>query len=203
MLPRSVNFVTVAGLMSTHATLTHAGSRLPVAIECSIVATIRQKPTPRIISRICDWASSASVTTSGSGPSSRMLPARRYGTLCLTHSYMMPLLRIPWATAFLMPPSRRILLIARRWCSCPSSGGRFLGIDEDAAVHLLVLDFDPVAAEPDLCAIVGRAVEVFGKSAVHVGRHSDAIVRADRHGPVVVDGIEDFLEDRSARGPHF
>src|SRR5207249_12273963 len=45
-LPRSVSFVTVAGLMSTHATLTQAGSRLPVAIECSMVATIRQKPTP-------------------------------------------------------------------------------------------------------------------------------------------------------------
>ena len=45
-LPRSVSFVTVAGLMSTHATLTQAGSRLPVAIECNIVATISAKPTP-------------------------------------------------------------------------------------------------------------------------------------------------------------
>ena len=49
MLPRSVSLVTVAGLMSTQATLTQAGSRLPVAIECSIVAIIRQKPTPRIV----------------------------------------------------------------------------------------------------------------------------------------------------------
>ena len=49
MLPRSVSFVTVAGLMSTQATFTHAGSRLPTAIECSVVATIRQKPTPGIV----------------------------------------------------------------------------------------------------------------------------------------------------------
>jgi len=37
---------TVAGLISTQATRTQAGSRLPTAIECNIVATIKQKPTP-------------------------------------------------------------------------------------------------------------------------------------------------------------
>ena len=42
--------------MSTHTTLTQAGSRLPTAIECSVVAIIRQNVTPRIFSRICRWA---------------------------------------------------------------------------------------------------------------------------------------------------
>ena len=37
--------------------------------------------------------------TSGSGPSSRMLPASRKSTLCFTHSYMMPLLSTPASTA--------------------------------------------------------------------------------------------------------
>jgi hypothetical protein len=45
MLPRSMSLVTVAGLMSTQATRTQAGSKLPTAMECSMVATIRQKPT--------------------------------------------------------------------------------------------------------------------------------------------------------------
>ncbi len=55
--------MTVDGLMSTQTTLTHAGNRLPTAIEWSVVAIIRQKSTPppaflfpRISSRIrcCD-----------------------------------------------------------------------------------------------------------------------------------------------------
>ena len=41
-VPRSDSLVTVAGLMSTQTTLTHAGSRLPVAIEWSAVA-IKQR----------------------------------------------------------------------------------------------------------------------------------------------------------------
>ena len=36
--------------MSTQTTLTQAGSRLPTAIECSVVAIIRQKVTPRSFS---------------------------------------------------------------------------------------------------------------------------------------------------------
>ena len=47
-VPRSLSLVTVAGLMSTQTTLTHAGSRLPVAIECSAVAISSAKPTSRI-----------------------------------------------------------------------------------------------------------------------------------------------------------
>ena len=43
-LPRSASLVTTAGLMSTHTVCTAAGSRLPVAIECSMVESIRQVP---------------------------------------------------------------------------------------------------------------------------------------------------------------
>ena len=64
-VPRSLSLVTVAGLMSTQTTLTHAGSRLPVAIECRAVAIIRAKPTSRTDSRISAWAWTASVMTSG------------------------------------------------------------------------------------------------------------------------------------------
>ena len=51
-----------------------------------------------------------------------------------------------------------------------AAGRAALGVDHDAAVHLLVLDVDPLAAEPDLGAEVGGAVEALGERAVHVGR---------------------------------
>src|SRR4029079_13052065 len=64
MLPRSMSLVTVAGLMSMQATLTQAGRRLPVAIECSAVATMRQKPTLlRTCCRMASWALMTSVMT--------------------------------------------------------------------------------------------------------------------------------------------
>jgi hypothetical protein len=40
--PRSISFVTVAWLMSTHASGTDAGRQLPVAIPCSMVPTTMQ-----------------------------------------------------------------------------------------------------------------------------------------------------------------
>lgn len=50
--PRSLSLMTVDGLMSTHTTLTHAGNRFPTATECSMVDSIRQKVTSRMLSRI-------------------------------------------------------------------------------------------------------------------------------------------------------
>ena len=58
-----------------------------------------------------------------------------------------------------------------------AAGGRLLRIDEDAAVHLLIFDLDPLAAEADLRAEVGRAVEALGKGAVHVGGDDGAVLR--------------------------
>ncbi len=60
-LPRSASLVTVAGLMSTQTSGTDAGRMFPVAIECSIVATMTQKPTPGSSSRIARWPSMTSV----------------------------------------------------------------------------------------------------------------------------------------------
>ena len=58
-------------------------------------------------------------------------------------------------------------------------------IDDDAAIHFLVGDFDPIAAEADLGPLVGRAVKAFGKRAVHVGGDEAAVLlgrRARRRG---------------------
>jgi hypothetical protein len=55
--------------------------------------------------------------TSGSGPSSRIEPARTTSTPCLTHARMMPLFRMRFSTARRIPPAARIVLIARRWFS--------------------------------------------------------------------------------------
>ena len=60
-LPRSASLVTVAGLMSTHTSGIDAGRMFPVAIECSIVATMIAKPTSGSSARIARWPSITSV----------------------------------------------------------------------------------------------------------------------------------------------
>jgi hypothetical protein len=60
-LPRSASLVTVAGLMSTATSGIDAGSRFPVPIECSIVATMIAKPTSGSCARIARWPSITSV----------------------------------------------------------------------------------------------------------------------------------------------
>ena len=47
---------------------------------------------------------------------------------------------------------------------------RAFGIDQDAAVHLLIFDLDPLAVQANLCPVVRGAVEAFGKRPVHVRR---------------------------------
>src|SRR5262249_15499395 len=114
-LPRSASLVTTAGLMSTQTVRTCAGSILPVAIECSMVDSIRARRTPgrggvagglclpatsrggvppsQTSSRILRCASTISVITSGSGPSSRTLPASTIST--------------PWSIALFITPALR------------------------------------------------------------------------------------------------
>jgi hypothetical protein len=48
-------------------------------------------------------------------------------------------------------------------------GAGALTVDDDAAVHLRVLDRDPVTSEPDHGLEVGRRVEVVGEDAVGLG----------------------------------
>ena len=47
-VPRSISLVMVSMLLSTQMICTEAGSRFPVATECSVVATMMARPTPGI-----------------------------------------------------------------------------------------------------------------------------------------------------------
>ena len=75
-------------------------------------------------------------------------------------------------------PGRRGPRRGRRRSACPTvdvghrhaPGRPGRRVDDDAAVHLLVVHVDPAAAEPDLGALVGRAVEVLGEGPGDVGR---------------------------------
>src|SRR3989338_5572732 len=106
-VPRSASFVTTAGLMSTQTVFTVAGSRLPVAMACSVEASMSERPVPSTCRRIASCALSVSVMTSGSGPSSRIEPESTNGTPRVTHARMMPLLRTSRPAAPPAPPSVR------------------------------------------------------------------------------------------------
>src|SRR4026207_1978506 len=60
-VPRSISFVIVSMLLSTQMICTDAGSRLPVATEWRVVATMIASPTPRMRSRIASCARTTSV----------------------------------------------------------------------------------------------------------------------------------------------
>jgi hypothetical protein len=75
-------------------------------------------------------------------------------------------------------------------------------VNDDAAVHLLVLDVDPLAVKPELRAEVGRAVEAVGERAVEVRGHSDAIGGVGRNRAVRVDLVQDAFELLRGVGPH-
>ena len=119
--PRSASLITVAGLMSTQTSGTEAGSRFPVATECSIVATMIAKPTSPSCARIARWPSITSVTTSGSGPSSRTDPTRTKSLPSVTSACITPEVMTPCSTAAAIDPARRTRLMARMWCSWPCS----------------------------------------------------------------------------------
>ena len=78
-----------------------------------------------------------------------------------------------------------------------------LRIDEDAAVHFLIFHLHPFAVEPNLGAVVGRAIKTLWESAFDVGRSDYAIRRLDGDGAVVVDGVEDFAEFLGRRSADF
>ncbi len=79
--------------------------------------------------------------------------------------------------------------------------GAAFRIDEDSAVHFLVFDVDPLAADAHLSSVVGGAVELLGEGAVHVGLHGAAVGGGGRNGPMVVDAVEQFAQDFGAAGP--
>src|SRR6476469_7462652 len=97
--PRSTSLVTTDGLMSTHTTFVHEGSMLPTPMPWSMVDSTTAMPTSASASAYRSCAATRSMIVSGSGPSSRMLPASTYGTWWVTHSYMIPEVSSPEATA--------------------------------------------------------------------------------------------------------
>ncbi len=82
-----------------------------------------------------------------------------------------------------------------------ATGRAPLRIKENAAVHFHVLNIDPFPIDANLGAVAGRAVEAFRKGPVHIRFGERAILGGDRCGPVVMDRVEDFLQDRLARRP--
>ena len=67
-------------------------------------------------------------------------------------------------------------------------------VDDDAAIHFLIGDLDPLAADADFGPLIGRAVERLGKGAVHIGRHEPAILRGRADRAVVGDLGENLFE---------
>ncbi len=61
--------------------------------------------------------STTSVSVSGSGPSSRTDPPSTKSIPCCMQACMMPEVSTPCSTALAMEPQRRMVLIARMWCS--------------------------------------------------------------------------------------
>jgi hypothetical protein len=76
-------------------------------------------------------------------------------------------------------------------------------VDKNAAVHLLVLHVDPLAVQPDLGAVVGRAVKIFGKRPVHVGGNHGTVIGRSRRGPVIVNDVKDFVQIGRSGRPDF
>jgi hypothetical protein len=84
--------------MSTQTVRTPAGSMLPVAIECSMVDSIRAMRTPESAARIRCCATIMSVMTSGSGPSSRTEPASTMSTPWSIADFITPEVSCPDCT---------------------------------------------------------------------------------------------------------
>ena len=96
---------------------------LPVAIACSAVATRIAIVAFIVCARIASCAATASVITSGSGPSSRIEPREHERHVrASTQACMMPSRdRCPARTAAAIDPAARTLLIARMcspWPPC-------------------------------------------------------------------------------------
>ena len=68
-----------------------------------------------------------------------------------------------------------------------------VGIDNDAAIHLLVIDLHPTPFEPDLRVLVRRRVKALRKGTVHVGWNKAAVLLVQRHRPMAADGGQKLL----------
>src|SRR2546427_117442 len=114
---------------------------LPTAIAWSAVATNTAKVAWAVHCRIASCAASVSVRTSGSGPSSRIEPARTNGTPCITSACMIPAVTIPCCTAALMPPTRALArhggLHEAEFVRAVAAAKEAFGMDQDALAAVL------------------------------------------------------------------
>ena len=106
--------------------------------------------------------------------------------------------RLPFASAFLGKDPHAGSGRRRSACrGCTSVIGTqratlSVAIDHDAAIHFLVGNSNPLAVEPDLGALVGRAVKPFGKRPRDVGVFQPGVVERSRHGAMIGDLGQDF-----------
>ena len=82
-----------------------------------------------------------------------------------------------------------------------TSGARAVPIDQDSAVHLLIVDVDPAAAQAGLCGLVGGAVEVVGKRAVLVAVLLLGEPGVIRRTPPLIDPAQGAWVKRQPRSP--
>ena len=86
-------------------------------------------------------------------------------------------------------------LRAQRHVAHGHAVGPALTVDGDAAIHFLVGNFNPAAVDADFGALVGRAVESFGKRAGNIGRHQMAVLLRGGDGAMIADLRENGGED--------
>ena len=65
---------------------------------------------------------------------------------------------------------------------------------DDAAVHLLIVDRNPLATQPDLRPLVRRAIKSLGKGAGDVGLGQSAIAGVGGRGAVIGDQRQDVVQ---------
>src|SRR5437588_738433 len=161
---------------------------LPTAIACSAMATNTAKVAWAVHCRIASCAARVSVRTSGSGPSSRIEPASTNGTPCVTNACMIPAVTIPCCTAALMPPTRRIALMARMWRAWPPSTPSH----ELALLHATWLGDDEVQlrVEHDDAVHARQAGPAPRASSVHVGGEIGGGEKTVREHAVGRGGLE-------------
>jgi hypothetical protein len=75
-------------------------------------------------------------------------------------------------------------------------------VDDDAAVHFLVGDRQPMAVDANFGQLVRRAVESFGKCARDVGFDQPAILGRGRDRAMVGDLGQDLVQQRLRGGLH-
>ena len=84
-----------------------------------------------------------------------------------------------------------------------AAGDLGVAIDQDAAIHFLVGNLNPVTVEPNFGALVGGAVKAFGERPGNIGVFQPGVVERSRHGPMIGNLAENFRQRLGRFGTHF